>query len=289
MTFLVVAAFNPNSTLLNPSPKLGSIVACVIAFVDGSSLLQFDVLECWFFSSSTHFILFITARPIRSCLLLSSSCVDYLYTVCCRKLVMHLQFVCCYCILKCKKFVVLWAFMYWQPIGLLGRTRNGYTLFTDPSNEYHKVLFLLLSPLSLWMYVQDVDLKGNRNLHLQPFLKQDPLWQDECSSNLCFNYVSQTCIFPQNGSVSKAQPPFMWYKKVYAAMSNLAGESGIFVSGLLCCALLFGITVSLHLLRELFTISTLDMVWPHSGQNMMFPLTSLYNSLCLACLKSHSF
>jgi hypothetical protein len=49
MTFLVVAAFNPDRTLLNPSSKLGSILACVIAFVDGSSLLQFDVLECCFF------------------------------------------------------------------------------------------------------------------------------------------------------------------------------------------------------------------------------------------------
>jgi hypothetical protein len=46
MTFLVVAAFNPGSSLLNPSPKLGSIHACGIAFVEVSSLLQFDVLEC---------------------------------------------------------------------------------------------------------------------------------------------------------------------------------------------------------------------------------------------------
>ncbi len=45
MTFLVVAAFNPNSSLLNPSPKLGSICACATAFVEVSSLLQFDVLE----------------------------------------------------------------------------------------------------------------------------------------------------------------------------------------------------------------------------------------------------
>ncbi len=78
MTFLVVAAFNPDRTLLNSSQMLGSILACVIAFVDGSSLLQFDMLECCFFSSSTCFILFITAHPIRSCLSLSSSCVDLL-------------------------------------------------------------------------------------------------------------------------------------------------------------------------------------------------------------------
>jgi hypothetical protein len=44
--FLIVAAFNPDRTLLNPSPKLGSILACVIEFVYGSSLLQFDVHEC---------------------------------------------------------------------------------------------------------------------------------------------------------------------------------------------------------------------------------------------------
>jgi len=46
MTFLVVAAFNPDSSLLNPSPKLGSIGASGTAFVDVSSLLQFDALEC---------------------------------------------------------------------------------------------------------------------------------------------------------------------------------------------------------------------------------------------------
>ena len=46
MTFLVVAAFNPDSSLLNPSPKLGSICASGIAFVVVSSLLQFDVVEC---------------------------------------------------------------------------------------------------------------------------------------------------------------------------------------------------------------------------------------------------
>ena len=107
--------------------------------------------------------------------------------------------------------------------------------------------------------------------------------------NLCFNNVSLTCIFPQKQSFSKAQPPFMWYEKVYAAMSDLAGESGIFVSGLLCCALSFERIVSLHLLRELLTISTVDMVLSHSAQYIIFPLTSLYKSLCLAHLKSTSF
>ena len=38
-------------------------------------------------------------------------------------------------------------------------------------------------------------------------------------------------------------------------MSNLAGVSGIFVSGLICCALSFGMTVSFHLLRALLTIN----------------------------------
>jgi hypothetical protein len=46
LTFLVVAAFNPVINLLNLSPKLGSIRACGIAFVEVSSLLQFDALEC---------------------------------------------------------------------------------------------------------------------------------------------------------------------------------------------------------------------------------------------------
>jgi hypothetical protein len=45
MTFLVVAAFIPDSSLLNPSPKLGSVRATGIAFVVVSSLLQFDVVE----------------------------------------------------------------------------------------------------------------------------------------------------------------------------------------------------------------------------------------------------
>ena len=81
----------------------------------------------------------------------------------------------------------------------------------------------------------------------------------------------------------------MWYEKVYAAMSNLACEIGIIVSGLLCRVLSFERTVSLHLLRELLTISTEDMVLSHSAQYIIFPLTLLYNSLCLARLKSTSF
>ncbi len=184
---------------------------------------------------------------------------------------------------------MLFEFKCWQPIGLLGRIRNGYTVLTDPSNEYHIVSFLLLSPLSSCMYVHGVDINGNMNLHSQLVLKQDPQWQDECSSNLCFNKVSLTCIFPPKQSFSKAQPPFVWYENVYASMSNLAGVSGIFVSGLLCCALSFERTVSLHLLRELLTISTVDMVLSHSAQYIIFLLTSSDNSLCLARLKSISF
>jgi hypothetical protein len=78
MTFLVVAAFIPDSSLLNPSPKLGSIRVTGIAFIDVSSLLQLDVVELSFFSGNTCLILFITTRPIHSCFLLSSSCVDLL-------------------------------------------------------------------------------------------------------------------------------------------------------------------------------------------------------------------
>ena len=141
----------------------------------------------------------------------------------------------------------------------------------------------------LYLRVCGVDINGNMNLHSQLFLKHDPQWHDECSSNLCFNKVSLTCIFPQKQSFSKAQPPFMWYENVYAAMSNLAGVSGIFVSGLLCCALSFERTVSLHLLRELLTISTVDMVLSHLAQYIIFPLTLSDNSLCLAHLKSISF
>ena len=103
MTFLVVASFNPDSRVLNPSPKLGSICASGIALVVVSSLLQFDVVEWWFFSSNTRFILFITAHPIRSCFHCLLLVLIYLYTMCCRRLVMHLQFVYCCCNLKCKK------------------------------------------------------------------------------------------------------------------------------------------------------------------------------------------
>jgi hypothetical protein len=52
----------------------------------------------------------------------------------------------------------LWAFMYWLPMGLFGRTINGYTVLTDPSRKYHKVLFWSLSPLSSWMYIEFVDM-----------------------------------------------------------------------------------------------------------------------------------
>ena len=44
-------------------------------------------------------------------------------------------------------------------------------------------------------------------------------------------------LFPQNGSNFNAQPPLMRYEKVYAAMSNLSGKSGMIVSGRLSCAL----------------------------------------------------
>ncbi len=63
------------------------------------------------------------------------------------------------------------------------------------------------------MYVEGVDMNGWRNLHLQPFLKHDAEWDAECSSNLYFSNVSRMQLFPQNGSDSNAQPPFIWYKK----------------------------------------------------------------------------
>ena len=124
--------------------------------------------------------------------------------------------------LKTLEIDLLWAFMNWQPIGLFGRTINGYILLVDPSRKYHKVLFWSLSPLSSWMYVEFVDMNGKKNLHSQSFLKHDALWANECSSNLYLSNVSRTLLFPQNGSVSVKHPPFMWYEKVYAAMSNLS-------------------------------------------------------------------
>ncbi len=63
ITFLVVAAFNPERFLLNFSLKLGSNVA---------------LLHSSEFSSSSLSILFITARPMHNCFSLSSSCVDLL-------------------------------------------------------------------------------------------------------------------------------------------------------------------------------------------------------------------
>ena len=121
--------------------------------------------------------------------------------------------------------------MNWQPMGLLGRTINGYTLLIVPSRQNQKVSFMLLLPLSSCMYVEGVKVKGWRNLHSQPFLKHDAEWEAECTSNLYFNNVSRMQLFPQNGSDSNAQPPFMWYKNVYAAMSSLAWESEMMVSG----------------------------------------------------------
>ena len=74
-----------------------------------------------------------------------------------------------------------------------------------------------------------------------------------------------------------AQPPFMWYEVVYAATSNLAFESGMFMSGLLSCALFPGLRVSFHLWRDMFTISTVDTVWLHSPQYIIPPWTSLHS------------
>ncbi len=84
MTFFVVSAFNPDWTLLNPSPKLGSFLAWFIASVDWSSL----TLCC--ISSNRCFILFMTAHPICICFFCLLLVSTYLYTKCCRKPVMHL-------------------------------------------------------------------------------------------------------------------------------------------------------------------------------------------------------
>ena len=128
-------------------------------------------------------------------------------------------------------------------------------------------------------------MNGWRNLHSQPFLKHDAEWDAECSSNLYFSNVSRMQLFPQNGSDSNAQPPFIWYKKVYAAMSNLAGESGMTVSGRLSCALMPWITLPFHLFKDWLIISVVDMVCSQSLQNIIPPLTLSYNSLCLAFWK----
>ena len=56
---------------------------------------------------------------------------------------------------------------------------------------------------------------------LAAFLKHNAEWDAGWSLNLYFSKVSWMQLFPQNGSYSNAQPPLMWHKKVYAAMSNL--------------------------------------------------------------------
>ena len=137
------------------------------------------------------------------------------------------------------------------------------------------------------MYVEVVDIKGKRNLHSHPFLKQDALWQAECSSNLHLSKSSQICLFPQNQSLSKAQPFSMWYMKVYAAISNLSLESEIIVSGLLSCNLLLGMIVSLHCWRQLLIMSDVDMISPQSEHDISLPWISVHNSLWPACRKIH--
>ncbi len=56
--------------------------------------------------------------------------------------------------LKTSEISLLCALMNWQPMGLLGWTINGYTLLIDPFRHNQIVSFLLMSPLSLCMYVE---------------------------------------------------------------------------------------------------------------------------------------
>ncbi len=115
------------------------------------------------FSSSKRFILFMTARPIRSCFSLSSSCVDLLvYSAVENIWMFELK-------LKTSEIDLLCALINWQPMGLLERTINGYTLLIVPSRENKNVSFMLSSPLSSCMYVKEVDWNGWRNLRSQPF------------------------------------------------------------------------------------------------------------------------
>jgi hypothetical protein len=80
-------------------------------------------------------------------------------------------------VLKLKTFKMskLCGLMYWQPMGLFGRTMKGHISLIDPSSEYHNISFSFLSLLSSCMYVEVVDINGKRNLQSYPFLKQDAL------------------------------------------------------------------------------------------------------------------
>ncbi len=79
MTFLVVAAFNPDRSLLNPSPKLVSYLCWFVGSSDIFPPTTPGVPGCRCFSSRSRFILFITPHPIRNCFLASCSCVDLLW------------------------------------------------------------------------------------------------------------------------------------------------------------------------------------------------------------------
>ncbi len=210
-TFLVVAAFNPDRTLHNPSQKLGSNLAWLHLSLDDSLELV---------SSSSLLILFMTAHPIHDCFSLSSSCDDLLVSNVLLK-TYDTSPICMFVLkLKTLKMGKLCRLMYWQPMSF-GGTMKGHISLVDPSSEYHNISFSFLPPLSSWMYVEVVDISEKRNLPSHPFLKQDVLWQAECSSNLYLSKSNQMCLFPQNWNFSQAQPFSMWYVKVYAAISNL--------------------------------------------------------------------
>ncbi len=131
---------------------------------------------------------------------------------------------------------------------------------------------------------------GKKTYTRSPFLKHDAQWQAKCSSNLYFSKILCMSLCPQNGSDSNAQPLFVSWEKVYAAMSSLSGDSGMLVSGNLSCALAPWIIVSFHHFKDWFTISVVDMGCSQSWQNMMPPPMSLHKSLCLArCKQSGSF
>ena len=161
-------------------------------------------------------------------------------------------------------------------MGLLRRTINRYTLLIVQSKQNQHVLFMLLSPLSLCMYVEGVNMNGWRHLHLQPFWT----WcRMKCW--VFFKPILQQCF--TNAVIS---PEWIWFQctaSTHVIQKGWKWNDSIRPVILCPCALNNSIFPSLQRLVD--NISVVDMVCLQLLQNIIPTLMLLYNSLCLVFWK----
>ncbi len=196
MTFLVVAAFKPNKTLLRPSPKLGSDV--VWSQLLGLILIK-QMLDS-FYDCTPNTQLFFAVFIL--CWFASvQSAIENLWSISNLDVCIEIE-----------------NFWDWFIVCIDEGTAHGS--FEDNHEWIHTVersiqtkpqSFILVVVTSILMYV------CRRSWHewkkkptLQLFWKLDAQWQAQCSSNLYFSKVLHVSVCPQNGSDSNAQPLFMW-------------------------------------------------------------------------------